>query len=163
MRNLTLALYCVLIVAACGTQTQHEKVEPCALVTKSEVESILGEPVGEAERVPQAGRVITCQYKVTSESRIKAVQITLIQTPLTEESARSIDKVFNDYKEEAKQSNIQVQQISGIGEDALWNGEALLFVKKGKYVQVKLTSLDKPLSLEIAKALAIKSLSRLEL
>ena len=128
-------------------------IDPCALVTKEEVETAIGVSVTEPVREDVAN-LFTCSYKDLETSIYEVVGVSVFVAE-REDDAR-------DLYEMAKNNAADAETVAGIGDEASWdsilNG---LEVLKGKYnirIDVSPDGWD---TLAIAKELAAKALGRL--
>lgn len=107
------------------------KLDACSLLTKADVESFLGEPVGApaTTHTEAMGNTVTqCRYSAPSGN--KRVGLLLRQAPTTDEAA----KIFRQARDTSKElSGTEPQVIDGLGESAYWTGGNLkqLNVLKG--------------------------------
>jgi hypothetical protein len=107
------------------------KFDACALLTKEDVESFLGEAVGApaTTHTEAMGNTVTqCRY--TAPSGNKRVGLLLRQAATANEAA----KIFKQARDASKElSGAEPQVIDGLGESAYWTGGNLkqLNVLKG--------------------------------
>jgi hypothetical protein len=138
------------------------------LITKAEVESILGEPAGEAEfkdtKNPLGQRIIF--WPTANEMKLSYVQVSLITTDglasQLKESGHDAKKQFEVEKAVLK----NVEKVEGIGDDAYWDPSSPLIsglhvLKGDNSLTVMINSKDKDTKLEAEKDLALKILERL--
>jgi hypothetical protein len=96
------------------------KFEACALLTKEDVESFLGEKVGTpaTTHTEAMGNTVTqCRYSALSGN--KRVGLLLRQAATADESA----KIFRQARDASKElSGAEPQVIDGLGESAYWTG-----------------------------------------
>ena len=117
--------------AANSGKRSNGKVDACALLTKEDVESFLGEPVGAPAitRTEAMGNIVTqCRYSAPSGN--KRVGLLLRQAATADEAA----KIFKKARDASKElSGAEPQVIDGLGESAYWTGGNLkqLNVLKG--------------------------------
>jgi hypothetical protein len=107
------------------------KVDACALLTKGDAESFLGESVGApaTTHTEAMGNTVTqCRYNASSGN--KRVGLLLRQAATADEAA----KIFRQARDTSKElSGAEPQVIDGLGESAYWTGGNLkqLNVLKG--------------------------------
>jgi hypothetical protein len=99
------------------------KLDACALLTKEDAESFLGEGVGApaTTHTEAMGNTVTqCRYSASSGN--KRVGLLLRQAATADEAA----KIFRQARDSAKElSGVEPQMIEGLGESAYWTGGSL--------------------------------------
>jgi hypothetical protein len=100
----------------------ERKVDACSLLTKTDAESFLGEPVAEptTSHTEAMGNIVTqCRYSSISGQKVGL----LARQATTSEQAA---KVFREARETAKElSGAAPQVVSGLGDDSYWTGGSL--------------------------------------
>ena len=134
-------------------------IDPCALVTKEEVETAVGASVLEPQREDSAN-LFTCSYNDPDTPIVRTVSVNVIVAE-HEDDARDLYEMFKDLAPDA-------EAVAGIGDEAFWDSivkglDVRLEVLKGKYdISIKIDlSPDGGDALAIAKELAAKLLGRL--
>ena len=134
-------------------------IDPCALVTKEEVETAVGASVLEPQREDFAN-LFTCSYNDPDTPIVRTVSVNVIVAE-QEDQARDSYEMFKDLAADA-------EAVAGIGDEAFWDSivkglDVRLEVLKGKYdISIKIDlSPDGGDALAIAKELAAKLLGRL--
>ena len=134
-------------------------IDPCALVTKEEVEAAVGASVLEPQREDFAN-LFTCSYNDPDTPIVRTVSVNVIVAE-REDQARDSYEMFKDLAPDA-------EAVAGIGDEAFWDSvvkglDVRLEVLKGKYdISIKIDlSPDGGDALAIAKELAAKLLGRL--
>lgn len=167
IRHLISIFFVVIIAAAisaCGdsgdtasnTSSAADVPDPCALFTRADAQTVLGEPVGEAD-TSEAEGTKSCSYMTTgADTRIVSV---IIVKPCS----------MMDYSNYAE--NPQAEAIEGIGMHASWDkamllvhsksGDTCIYASGGGNPPGTNPAEDKP-ALEQAKKVANKVLERLE-
>ncbi len=146
------------------TGTANELIDPCTLLTKSEAEAALSEPVKEPElkdtNNPLGGKI--CIYEPISENSDKFIQIGLVQNEGMTKNLRDSGYNVKQLYEETKKNLVQDgKPVSGIGDDAFWGTPGLHILKGNVYLNIGVGNTSKPENLELAKSLAEKVISRL--
>lgn len=138
------------------------KLDACSLLTKADVESFLGEPVGApaTTHTEALGNTVTqCRYSASSGD--KRVGLLLRQASTADEAA----KIFKQARDAAKElSGAEPQVIDGLGESAYWTGGNLkqLNVLKGDaWLIITATSGNGANPLEASKNVSRKILARM--
>jgi hypothetical protein len=139
--------------ATAAPQASGGEIDPCALLTKAEVEAAIDTSVTEPEP-EQSANLVACNYNDPNTPIFHLVSVTVL---IGGDAAEA-----KDLYDLAKGNAADAQTVSGIGDDAFWdsvlNG---LEVLKGKYdirIDVSPDDLDE---LTAAKDLATKVVDRL--
>lgn len=97
-----------------------DKLDACALLTKEDAESFLGEPVGAPATThteAMGNTVNQCRYSASAGN--KRVGLLLRQAGTAEDAA----KIFKQARDASKElSGAEPQTIDGLGETAYWTG-----------------------------------------
>jgi hypothetical protein len=158
--------------------------DPCALLTKSEIESVQGERVSatKASR-PERGRfaVSQCFYSLPTFSKSISLEVTrpranetekpkdqwraMFRGEPTEKSERE-HKSDREGEEEREKESSPPRKIAGIGDEAYWVGPAIvggLYVMKGdSYFRLSVGGADREgVKIEKLKKLARRAVRRL--
>ena len=138
-----------------------QRLEACSLLTKSDAESFLGEPVGApaTTHTEAMGNIVTqCRYSAPSGS--KRVGLLLRQASSIDEAA----KIFRQARDTSKElSGADPQVIDGLGDSAYWIGGNLkqLNVLKGDaWLIITASPGDGTDQLEASKTISRRILAR---
>ena len=135
--------------ASTAAKMPDPKIDACALLTKQEAETILGESVGDAtpEVVPP---IFSCSYK-TANFKTVSVSVTAYDTPQAAAAAHQMAIDINKYEE-----------LSGFGDRAYRSPIYEITVLKGRYeVSVDISHKGADADFEKAKEVTPEVLSRL--
>ena len=128
-------------------------IDPCALLTKAEVEAAIGTSVTEPEP-EEVANLVACSYNDPETPIFSLVSVTVLIGGDANEA--------KDVYELAKGNAADAETVAGIGDDAFWDGILNgLEILKGKYdvrIDVSPDGLDE---LTAAKDLAAKVVDRL--
>ncbi|MFZ3046792.1 MAG: hypothetical protein WA151_12835 [Desulfatirhabdiaceae bacterium] len=135
--------------------------DPCGLLTKAEVEALVGEPVKDSEmketKNPLGQKM--CLYTTVSSSRL--IQISVVRTddmaPAIQKQGQRAAKIYNSTKEMLD----PVKMVPGVGDDACWGTPGLHIIKGDVYVLISVGNTSKPENLDLARRIAEKVLPRL--
>ena len=106
-------------------------IDPCALVTAAEAETVLEGPVGAGERPKEANfppRLVTCRYVAKRGDRV-AVMTVMVRRGDTDSEARI---GFTQSKEQFPGA----EAVSGLGQDAFWIGNQLNVLQGRDYLNI---------------------------
>jgi hypothetical protein len=138
------------------------KFDACALLTKVDVESFLGEPVGTpaTTHTEAMGSTVTqCRYSVPSGN--KRVGLILRHAATADEAA----KIFRQARDASKElSGADPQVIDGLGESAYWTGgnlKQLNVLKGAAWLIITTNSGSGSDPLEASKSVSRKILARM--
>ncbi len=164
MHRLASLTFVLLLLTAPASRAQSKAPDPCALVTRAEVESAFGEPVRDAKRTSLAG-VGICTYEGTKPHPYKAVKILVGPTGVTRQQWEA------QIRQTAKTVPTSPVPLGGVGDAAfLWKGaigEENVEVFKGRTnatITVDTGGLDQAANAantQIAKTLAQKAAGRM--
>jgi hypothetical protein len=131
--------------AAAGSATISEaakNLDPCSLLTKSEVEEVLGQPVNDPDR-----KGTSCTYNTTDTAQFASISV--VAQP----------GVMSDYEFLKNENQTdKAQAISGLGDAAMYTTETQLLVLK-KDVVITINSFGK-VTQDNLKALAEDAVAR---
>jgi hypothetical protein len=161
IRRLQAVVVIGLLAVASGALQAAGALSPCDLITKEEVEAIVGEPVSLPEykdaRNPLGQKM--CQYNTVSASRL--IQISVIRTsdmlPKVREGGQSAESIYQT----TKTAITPLEEVKGIGDDAFWATPGLHILQGNAYVVVSVGNTGKRENLELARKIAGKVMSRL--
>ncbi len=164
MHRLATIASVVLLLAPVARAQKAPAADPCALVTRNEVEAAFGAPVKDPKRTSLAG-VGICTYEGANPHPYKSVKILLGPAGITRQQWEA------QIKESAKTVPTSPQPLTGLGDAAfLWKGaivEENVEVMKGQTnvtITVDTGSMDhdaNSANTQIAKALAQKAVTRM--
>jgi hypothetical protein len=170
-------------LAASTGEARENTPDPCALLTKSEIESVQGERVSatKASR-PERGRfaVSQCFYSLATFSKSISLEVTRPQAGETEKPEDQWKAMFRGApakkseherkgqrgeEEEREKESSPPRKIAGVGDEAYWVGPAIvggLYVRKGdSYFRLSVGGPDREaIKIEKLKKLARKALRR---
>ncbi len=153
MRNLLIAICCLLLMTFAGCHSKAKKIDACALLTKSEIQTALGGPVAEPEKTRETASISECRYTATN-SPSRSVVVNVLQPDFTEQNVSSpAAKLFSDEMTRAVRSG-SAQHLAGIGDDAFWDGLKLHVLQGRTYFYVSSGSDEGPNAPETAQRLA---------
>ena len=147
-------LVCSLILSGCTADTQTEKqpepvlpgsehqlIEPCALISKSEAETLLGEPVKNAEKSEkQAVGMKLCMYNPQNEDSWAFLQITLTQPAFMPENSPPPSEIFHSIKDALSESRTD---LDGFGDEAFMATGGLYILKGEYYISIGAGNIDR--------------------
>jgi hypothetical protein len=109
MRELGLAAAVFSFFVSAGVaQTGAKSIDPCALLTKAEVQQVLGTDVGDGKFNPKNGAGPTCQFTVGGFG-----QLSLMARP-----ARP-DEIPDQMVSEFKKHDVKAEEVKGVGDKAI--------------------------------------------
>ena len=138
-----LVLMLAALLAACGSSAKAQTakgggsgaggaaapLDACALVTKAEVEALLGAPVDEPQLKTVPGVATTCSY-LTSDAR-DSRSVFVWSSP--QKSADAARKFFDNAKRDAPSLGTTAREQAGLGDAAYWIHDQL-WVLEGRVV-----------------------------
>lgn len=133
-------------------------IEPCALVSKTEAEQYIGQPLKEAEKkeTPAVGLKL-CVYSTVAEGSGKLLQIGLTQQSFMTGSNQTPKMLY----ESIKNNFPKALQVSGIGDDAFISPPGLHVLKGGYYLTVAVGNSNDPKNQELLKTIGKKVVDKL--
>ena len=142
---------------------QQDLIEPCELITKSDAETLLGEPVKDAEKSEQqvVGMKL-CMYNPVDETSMSFLQITLTQQAFMNPGGVPPSDIFNSIKEAHSEGRIDLQ---GFGDEAFITTGGLYILIDEYYISIGAGNIDRQSIRERLKAAgqtAIKNLAKLQ-
>lgn len=116
-------------------------IEPCELVTKTEAEALLGEPVKDAEKSEQpAVGMKLCMYNPVDENSISFLQITLTQQAFMKPGGIPPSDVFHSIKDALSEGRIDLE---GFGDEAFIATGGLYILKDKYYISIGAGNIDR--------------------
>jgi hypothetical protein len=155
-------------------------VDACALLSKEEVEAVVGSPIKEtksSERADGEFRVAQCFYTATEFN--KSVNLALVEKNPTKTGSRSPKQFWQETfapsgkknekeetEQEEKKERTPPKKIDGLGDDAYWASNrfgGMLYVLKGDaFISVSIGGADsEEVKIDKCKTLAQKAIGRL--
>jgi hypothetical protein len=160
-RHLKTGIFFMFILTTWATVHASGSLDLCKLLTREEVESLVGEPVKGPEQKDTKNPLgqKMCLYTTISSSRL--IQLSVIRTADMEAGIRkqgqSAAKVYRSTKEMLD----PLEQVPGVGDDACWGTPGLHILKGEMYILVTVGNTSKRENLDLARRVAEKVLSRL--
>ncbi len=139
-------------------------VDPCAVLTKADVEAVMGEPSGEpnlARPGPPLGQVI-CTYGAAAQTVVKGVQLSVVRTQSMTDQMRKQGYSARRLYEDGKLAFPTRQPVAGVGDDAYQSGHQIQAVQGGTQFTVGFTAgtgvtgMDDATLVALAKKLSAK-------
>lgn len=128
-------------------------IDPCALISRSDVERIIGEPMKRAVQTEdRAAGLRLCGYATEREGSSILVQVGIIQHD-TERTPKS-------RYESLRNNTPEAPKVAGIGDEAFIATPGLHILKNGYYVTVAVGAAE-PDKLALVGDLAVRNLVRL--
>ena len=144
-----------------GQRAEASLLDPCNIITKSDAEAALGEPVSQEQPESSINPLNQKQCVYSSTSSDRFIIVSLLQTSgLTgamREQGQSAATIYKTIKENLD----PVKSVQGIGDDACWGTPGLHILAGDVYLVIGVGNTSKPENLEMAKNLAATALNRL--
>ena len=145
---ISLVLGCCLAMLGCAADPEGKSesatslLEPCELITKSDAETIIGEPVKPAEKSEQqvVGMKL-CMYNPQDENSTAFLQIALTQQAFMNPDGVPPSDIFHSIKKAHREDRIDV---TGIGEEAFIADGGLYILINGDYISIGAGNTDHP-------------------
>jgi hypothetical protein len=150
---------------AAAPQAPFTPADACALLTKAEVESVTGKKVLDPLK-EESDQLVTCSFgdpdvpQVAGRALSQVLELSVMTGREGAYYKGAVAQVHDGFKQFRENAG-EVQTVSGLGEDAYWDGTfRTLFVVTGKYLlDLKVDTGRNDLA--VAKAAASKALARL--
>ncbi len=167
MKKTTLVLAAVLIATLVAgfssskskTQSQKEKIiEPCALITKTDAEQLIGEPMKDPQK--RDNKVVgqkLCIYESAKKDSFRFFQISLTQQAFMPANGQSPKSIY----ESLKANFPNAVKVEGIGDDAFIAPPGLHAIKGDYYITIGVGNSSDPKNREILKAAGKKAVDNL--
>ena len=163
MKKTTLVLAAVLIAflaAGCSgskseTQSANKKIiDPCELITKSDAEQFIGEPMKDPQKKDQTvvGLKI-CIYESAKKDSFRFFQIGLTQQAFMPPNGQSPKSIYESLKANFPQG----VKVEGVGDDAFIAPPGLHFIKGNYYITIGVGNANDPKNRDILKAAGKKA------
>ena len=145
-----------------STTLKAAVLEPCGLISKSEAETLLGEPVMDAEKSEQevVGMKL-CLYNPVNTDSWGFLQVTLTQQSFMPPGGLAPSELFHSIQEAMSDSRTD---IDGIGDEAFIATGGLYILKDEYYITIGAGNIDRQdiqQRLKNAGSIAIKNLEAL--
>lgn len=131
--------------------TERAQMDPCALVTATDAEQVLGAPP-ETERPSEANNeyLATCRYVAPRGESVAVLSVMV---------SRQNGRYGFENARRMEEEGIRIEPVSGVGDDAFWVGDPLhtLYV----LADTMYVSIGGDVQLEQARPLALQSIERL--
>lgn len=149
-----------LLTAIWGPAKASASFDPCGLITREEVQAIVGEPVKGPEQKDAKNPLgqKMCLYTTVSS---RLIQISVVRTadiaPGIRKHGQTATKIYNTTKAMLD----PLEKAPGLGDDACWGTPGLHILKGEAYVTISVGNTSKRENLELARRIAEKVLPRL--
>lgn len=164
-------LFIILLILACcpalpgcspDTRETQTLIDPCELITKSDAEALIGEPVKEAEKSEQqvVGMKL-CMYNPADDTSMSFLQITLTQQAFMNPGGVPPSDIFHSIKDAQSEERTD---LDGFGGEAFIATGGLYLLIDEYYISIGAGNIDRPLiqeRLKKAGQTAIKNLAKL--
>ena len=137
-----------MILAAEGPYDLQKAPQACSLLSKAELQKIAGEAIEEPQQRPQPQndkvKVTTCTYAGTEGIKSMSLLVRI----------SNADDNSPDYvKQTMKDSGMNIEDVSGVGDSAFWTSMQLqVFKGKGIQLAISVFGFSNPKDLAIATA-----------
>ncbi|MBL6955760.1 MAG: hypothetical protein ISR54_02895 [Chlorobium phaeobacteroides] len=142
------------------TTSEYPLIEPCALVTRSEAETLLGEPVDDAEKSEQ--KVVgmkLCLYNPQNEDSWGFLQVSLTQPAFMPATGLPPSEIFHSIKDAMSDSRTDLE---GFGDEAFIATGGLYILKGEYYITIGAGNIDRAEIQERLKAAGKIALGNLD-
>ena len=139
--------------------TQATLIEPCELVSRTDVQQLMGEPFKDAEK--KENKVVGqkfCIYHAEKDDSFGLFQIGITQQAFMPSGGQSPKSIYETLK--ANFSN--AVKVDGVGDDAFIAPPGLHMIKNGYYITISVGNSNIPKNRTILKAAGEKALQNLE-
>ena len=157
-------LACGLLFNGCkadtGTKSQTARlIEPCELITKTDAETLLGEPVKEAEKSEKkAVGMKLCMYNPQHEDSWAFLQVTFTQPAFMPENGLPPSEIFHTIKDAMSENRTD---LTGYGDEAFIATGGLYILIDERYISIGAGNIDRPQIQERLKAAGKTALNNL--
>lgn len=159
-KSLAIATGILLSLAKGGTISAAERFDPCALLTREEATTLVGEAIGVPERQDSHNPLgqKMCLYPAESS---RLLQLSVIRDAdihaRIRQRGQSAATVFHTTEEMLA----PVETVAGVGDQAFWATPGLHLLKGETYLVVSVGNTSKRENLPLARKIAMKVLPRL--
>ena len=131
--------------------TSVKMIEPCNLVSKSEAQQYLGQPVKEAEKKETAAVGLKlCVYSTVEEGSGKYLQIGITQQSFMPNNGQTPKKIYDALKDNFKNA----VKVDGIGNDAFLAPPGLHVLAGNYYLNFAVGNANDPKNLALLKTIS---------
>lgn len=154
-----------------GAPAKQSRIDPCSLLTSTDIAAIQGEPVQQTKPSDQPGTgllMLQCLFRTTTPT--KSVSLT-VAAPSAMSPRAFWRKQFHPGQDAAKEKEKEEEStrprvIAGLGEEAYWVGGPIagaLYVLKGNtFLRISVGGIrEEPARIEKSKALARIAIKRM--
>jgi len=133
-------------------------IEPCSLVSKTEAEQYIGQPLKDAEKkeTPVVGLKL-CVYSTVAEGSGKLLQIGLTQQSFMSGSNQTPKSIYDSLKNNFPNA----LKVEGVGDDAFISPPGLHVLKGSYYLTVAVGNSNDPKNQELLKTIGKKAVDKL--
>jgi hypothetical protein len=158
--SIVMVLVCVLALCRFWCAESAAGSDPCQLLSRSEAEKWLGEPV-KAPELKETGNPLgqkMCLYEATSSPRF--IHVSVIRTEEMSKKVREHGQSGLKVYQSTKEMLDPVRVVQGVGDDSFWATPGLHVLKGDDYLVIGVGNTDKEENLELARRIAEMVLSR---
>jgi hypothetical protein len=162
-----------------GTGAAAAQTDACALITKSEIEAVQGEPVKDtksSDRSTDSLAISQCFYSLATFHKSVSLEVTRANPANANKSGakefwnqtfhKKAGKEEREEEEEEEKEKSKPEPVPGVGDEAFWSGNrtsgALYVLKNNAIIRISIGGPDKEsVKINKSKVLAQKALGRL--
>lgn len=168
-----LVLLCTVILGGCGggssapaakaptpssPATSAKIVEPCTLVSKTEAQQYMEQPVKDPEKKETAAVGLKlCIYNTVAEGSGKLLQIGLTQQIFMPNNGQTPKAIYTALKDNFKNA----AKVAGVGDDAFIAPPGLHILKGNYYLTIAVGNSSNPKNQELLKTIGQKVVDKL--
>lgn len=182
------ALFCLLLASTPGraegpthhaSQPKQSRIDPCSLLTSTDIAAVQGEPVQETKPNKQPGSgliMLQCLFRTTTPTKSVSLAVAAPSAMSPRafwrkqfhpgQAAKAEKKSVAERNEREEDESTRPRAIAGLGEEAYWVGGPIagaLYVLKGNtFLRISLGGIrEESARIEKSKALARIALKRM--